>query len=839
VSIRARLIRILALPAVAMLVLLTVVVAGDIGQYRAASGTAAAATLALSTQDLVQELQEERGLTSGLLGGDVGFRADLPPERVRVDRERARLSQAAPSTVTGAAAVRAALGGLGDLDTLRARIDAGKVNRAAAFGYFTDRVAALGSVDFGLDRSVDPVLRKASAVLKAQADLREAVAQERAYLNGVFSAGGFKTGEYRQFAGIRASREEAQNRFFRFATPAQRDRFVSVLDTGATSEGLVFEAVALNSTEGRTLLVDPQSWWSALTTVLDGVREVQQSVGADIRYRAGELRAEASRRLGLLLLLVALCLAGAFALVVSATRSITRPLVWLAAEADALASRRLPEAVARTQATNENEAPVPPAPVRVPRRASSEICSVARALDRVQGTAYALATEQAMLRRTTTESLANLGRRNQNLLRRQIGFITRLEQEESDPSGLANLFELDHLATRMRRNAESLLVLAGEATPRRWAVPLPISDVIRAAVSEVEEYRRVALRRIDDAYVNGAYVTGLAHMIAELVENGLAFSPPDLDVEVQGRQIGGQYLIAITDQGIGMAPDDMARANARLRGEESFLLAPTRFLGHYVIGHLAQQMSVNVQLGASPVTGVTARVVLPTRLLAQRPERLAPEPGTTTLPASATLAVPNPLAIGTRPVVEYIVVSENGRPAPGRPTPDRSTPDRPAPSWTTPTEPQHAYAQQPQDHGETRRDHGEMRQDRREMRRDREEARQDREDTGPGRDDSPPRTHNGLTKRRPRTRHLESLPSAVGTSDRPAILDDAPAKLRDRMTALRAGVHKAEIERTQQGQTGHTADIAHTGESPGRWGANESWGPNESWGANETGEGRP
>jgi K+-sensing histidine kinase KdpD len=253
--------------------------------------------------------------------------------------------------------------------------------------------------------------------------------------------------------------------------------------------------------------------------------------------------------------------------------------------------------------------------VQVPKRAGAEVRQVAAALERVQHAAFALATEQALLRRNTTESLANLGRRNQNLLRRQLGFISQLEREEADPSALANLFELDHLATRMRRNAESLLVLVGESSPRRWAAPVPVADVIRAAIAEVEEYRRVDLRRIDDACVTGAVVTDMAHMIAELVENGLAFSPPDLDVEVYGRWVGTEYLVAIVDQGIGMTTGEIHTANVRLRGEENFLVGPARFLGHYVVGRLARDLGAAVQLAHSPVTGMTARLVLPAAVL--------------------------------------------------------------------------------------------------------------------------------------------------------------------------------------------------------------------------------
>jgi anti-sigma regulatory factor (Ser/Thr protein kinase) len=288
---------------------------------------------------------------------------------------------------------------------------------------------------------------------------------------------------------------------------------------------------------------------------------------------------------------------------------------------------------------------------------------VAAALDRVQAVAYSLATEQAMLRRSTSESLANLGRRNQNLLRRQLGFITTLEQQESDPTGLANLFELDHLATRMRRNAESLLVLVGAASPYKWTAPLPIVDVIRAAISEVEEYRRVTLRRVDEAHIHGAAATAIAHMLAELVENGLSFSPPDLDVEVQGRRIGDGYLIAITDQGIGMAPEDMAVANARLRGEGDFVAAPARYLGHFVVGRLASELNIDVQLAQSPVTGVTARVQLPANLFAPPPPAIsAPENGhrraaSQVKPVAVEPVEPQPIPMQREPrqvpVIEY------------------------------------------------------------------------------------------------------------------------------------------------------------------------------------------
>ncbi|HEX4222796.1 MAG TPA: ATP-binding protein, partial [Pseudonocardiaceae bacterium] len=238
-----------------------------------------------------------------------------------------------------------------------------------------------------------------------------------------------------------------------------------------------------------------------------------------------------------------------------------------------------------------------------------------------------LASQQALIRHNTTASLANLGRRNQNLVRRQLSLISKFEQEELDPSALGNMFELDHLATRMRRNAESLLVLVGETSPRPSAQPLPVADVIRAALSEVEDYRRVVLRRVDDALINGPVVTEVAHMLAELVENGLMFSPPDVEVEIYGRRTGDRYLLVVVDYGVGMSAADLAKARARLRDEENFLVAPTRFLGHYVVGRLAKQLNIAVELGDSPVTGITARMLLPAELIIEPSTRSKPSTG--------------------------------------------------------------------------------------------------------------------------------------------------------------------------------------------------------------------
>jgi hypothetical protein len=663
-------VRILVLPLSAVIVLLSVVVATNASAYQIADHTNKAVGLLIESDNLIHDLQEERGIATGLLGGDVSFRTEMRHVRTQVDDERAKLSQLAVGP--GAASILSALVDLDDLASVRTRIDTGRISRTDAFNYFTGRIGTLIDIDLGVNQSPDTTLRQGVDALQALNQLEESIAQERAFLNGVFAAGGFKSTEYQTFAQIHADGQSALVRFRQTATAAQLALVTKALASGAASEAAFFEARAFASA-GRSFVVSPQSWWSANTTLLDDMRTAQLSIDGFVSHRASSLKASATVRLVGLGSLAVLALIGALALLATASRSITRPLAMLAAEAYAIANVRLPEAIRQTQAAGSDAALEPPPAVAVPRRASAEIASVAMALDGAQETAYHLAIEQARLLRSTSESLANLGRRNQNLLRRQLGFITELEREETDPGGLANLFELDHLATRMRRNAESLLVLVGEHRPRTWSEPVPVSDVLRAAISEVEDYRRVTLRRLDDAYVGGAFVAGVAHVIAELVENGLSFSPPDVDVEIQGRQVQGKYVIGITDQGIGMERAEMDRSNARLRGEESFLTAPTRFLGHYVVGQLAKQLGIDVELSPSPVTGVTARVTLVAPVLTSGQPRL-PEGRTLAISATAqrpafgveprpdrNQAVAVAVAVAEESVQDAVVVATGGR----------------------------------------------------------------------------------------------------------------------------------------------------------------------------------
>ncbi|MDQ1434552.1 MAG: hypothetical protein QOF59_1368, partial [Actinomycetota bacterium] len=374
---------------------------------------------------------------------------------------------------------------------------------------------------------------------------------------------------------------------------------------------------------------------------IDLLRVAQSNTAAIVSAQAHSLTSAAQDQERNWILITAGSVLLAIALLYLTNRWITRPLRALADQATAMAGQRLPAAVQEILETPVNETVVQPevAPVRV--YAGGEVHDVEVALNRVQDSAVSLAVQQATLRRSIADAYVNLGRRNQNLLSRQLEFISQLENDESDPETLEHLFRLDHLATRMRRNAESLLVLAGLAPPRTWSAPVAMGDVVRGALGEVEGYRRVRLRHVDDARVDGAAAADVSHVIAELVENALSFSPPDADVEVYGRRDDHDYVITIVDSGIGMHDEELERANSLISSANALTLAPSRFLGHYVVAQLAGRHGLTVHLAASPAGGLTAMVALPGVLLGLAPAPVVEEPVVEVAPA-ATADVERP-----------------------------------------------------------------------------------------------------------------------------------------------------------------------------------------------------
>ncbi|MBP2047755.1 signal transduction histidine kinase [Streptomyces griseochromogenes] len=622
-SIRGRVAVVITVPICLLLAVAGLVVHGRAEALADARTTRSEVGLSLRIQALVHQLQRERGLTNGLLGGEKDFRPSLAATRERVDTALRGMRH--ESTVEDV--IHRHLRHLGDI---RAAADTDTADRAATLAFYTTAVDALNAVDPVAETTTgaDRQLRDGLEALRELAAAKEAVALERGLLNGVFAEGGFHGREYLTFTEVRATRVAALARFRHVATAPRRATLKHAFGTEDAERSIAYENRAESAADGSALHADAGAWWDAMTVLVDDLYAVQQSVGDDVRDRADRLSHDAEAGLATSLgagLLMAALVAG---LAAFASRSLTRPLGALAEAAHDVARHRLPATVARIQQSPQDAAElllpgdVPDDPTSRPLGGAAEIAEVAASLHQVERTALHLAAQQAGLRRNTTESLANLGRRNQNLVRRQLSLITRLERQELDPDALAELFELDHLATRMRRNAESLLVLAGQNPPQPLAVPADGLEVVQSAVAEVEQYRRVLIAAVEPVRVRGHAVADVAHLLAELIENGLTFSPPTEPVEVHGwyDTEDDTYCFAVVDHGIGMSEADKERAQARFSGtgEEAFLAAPTRFLGHLVVGRLARRLGEGAQVHLFDTTGggLSALLALPGRLLA-------------------------------------------------------------------------------------------------------------------------------------------------------------------------------------------------------------------------------
>jgi signal transduction histidine kinase len=376
----------------------------------------------------------------------------------------------------------------------------------------------------------------------------------------------------------------------------------------------------------------------------------QYRVASILRGEAEQMNDDAAARRQTYLLIVAVAWVAGLAGMAVLGQSIVKALRSLTAQAGDVARRRLPTAVASVLETPRGVDIAVPEPEPVAVGSRDEVADVASALNTVQQSALDLAVGQAVMHRNISDSLVNLGRRNQSLLGRQLSFITELERNETDPANLANLFHLDHLATRMRRNAESLLVLGGvQARPRQWSgAPARITDVIRASLGEVENYQRVVAPAVEPILVVGHAIADLVHLLAELVDNALQYSPPQAGVEIRGQAHHAGYTLTVVDEGMGMRPDEIARANKRLAGAEKFTVAPSKYLGHYVAGHLAARHDIQVRLqGGAWGGGVTARVHLPVAILATEPvPSLTPRRSLPSPPSPR--ALPSPWASRTR-----------------------------------------------------------------------------------------------------------------------------------------------------------------------------------------------
>ena len=537
----------------------------------------------------------------------------------------------------------------------RSDVDAGRLDRAGSARFYTDTVHTGYQIFETISTFDDRDINSRLSYLLTLSRGRELLSQEDALMSGVIAADRFSPAEAAEFA-----RVVGAQRYVR-----------SVGISGLPDDAAVYDPILNGVAVGRFQSVEDQiifhgsgrppvdavTWRAALDPALTQFAKLDIDLAdATIERATGPavmiiVRLVLAGGLGLIAVLASIMLS------ITTARAIVRQLRLLRDAADDLAVVRLPRVVERLSAGEEVDVAVEAPPLAFGR---DEVGQVGQAFNKAQETAVRVAVEQAELRRSVRDVFVSLARRNQTLVHNQLRLLDDMECRVTDPTDLEELFRVDHLATRMRRNAENLIVLSGAVPGRGWRRPVPMADIIRASTAEVEGYQRVVVQPGDAAELAGRAVGDVIHLLAELVENALSFSPPDTSVHVRGARVGTGHVLEVEDRGLGMVDSALADANEMLRHPPEFKLTSTARLGLYVVGRLAERHGIEVQLRRSPYGGITAIVLIPEKLISGRPP--ASELGDADRYTSLAAALPRarngahraPVALAIRPEPEAL-----------------------------------------------------------------------------------------------------------------------------------------------------------------------------------------
>ncbi|WP_240197534.1 nitrate- and nitrite sensing domain-containing protein, partial [Nonomuraea lactucae] len=573
------------------------------------------------TVALVTALQTERQLSLAYLGGHSPQRRDaLARQRARTNEAQAAFEERVSSYSVQAAAAVALQRRLDDtlkaLDTLpkhRKAVDSGAIDRAQAARAFTQLVDTAFLI-YGSEATLDDQeIAKDARTLIAFTRAKEILSREDALLAGALAAGGLSAGEHREFAGLVSTQRFLHNEAAAELPEADRARFSRLTASQAFQRLRTLEdRVIENARDQAGLPVTAREWQSALQPVLPELEKFLFVSADGLVGRAAPVAVGVIVRLVLAGGLGLLAVVASIVLSITTARQLLSQLQKLRDAAHELSDERLPGVVERIGRGEKVDIEVEAPSLRF---GDDEIGQVGQAFNTVQATAIRVAAEQAELRRSIRDILLSLARRTQGLVHRQLSVLDVMERRETDPEELRELFRLDHLAIRMRRNAENLIVLSGSSPARTWRRSVPMVDVVRGALAEVEDYTRVDLMPMGDVVLVGRAVGDVIHLLAEVIENAVSFSPPYTTVQVSGQLVANGYVVEIEDRGLGMKPEDLEAANERIAHPPEFRISGTARLGLYVVSRLAERHGIQVVLKQSPYGGTTVVVLLPQELV--------------------------------------------------------------------------------------------------------------------------------------------------------------------------------------------------------------------------------
>lgn len=619
-SIRAKIVCLLMVPAVSLIGLwsfATVTTArsvSELSQYKEANST-----LLEPLDSLVAAVQSERSAALRRLTAPSRERADDAAARERdTDAAVAALrngirassldSEAVGANLTGR--VDQLMTGLDDLDALRKRLRGDGAGWQDAYVAYGSTIARAFAVEGSLAAMPGPDTASAARVVLQLAQGREMIARENALMGAVQVSGRMTGAQYLEFAGAAHTQRHLLSASVDDLRDADSAPYRKVLSGPAMGDLRGVEDAMLRAGNGGQAghIAASAGWSTPAEDVLQQLAQAQRQAGTGAADSADPLSFDA---LGGSAVAVVLGLVGVvLSLVISVRigRGLIVELTGLRNSALTLAGRELPRAIASLHAGKpvDLDAVAPMRPYR-----DDEMGQVGAALVAVHRAAVTAAAERAEALHGVSGVYVNLARRSQALLHRQLALLDTMERRNEDPVELEDLFQLDHLTTRMRRQAESLIILSGAVPGRGWRRPVPLMDIVRAAVAEVEDYDRVLITDVPAVRLPGVAVADLTHLLAELVENATAFSPPHTRVRVSAERVGAGIALEIEDRGLGMEQSALAEANRRISDTERIDLLDSGQLGLFVVNRLAHRLDVRVALRPSVYGGIIAVVLLP------------------------------------------------------------------------------------------------------------------------------------------------------------------------------------------------------------------------------------
>ncbi|MCG8916745.1 nitrate- and nitrite sensing domain-containing protein [Actinokineospora sp. PR83] len=621
---RTKLIAVLLVPIITAIALGVLRAAGELDRASTFDDASTSITATLDVVALVHDLQGERNMVVAFVAGNrTGDTAPMQGQIQRTNASLNKLTQAAAASSTTNGELLAELAGrLGAVGAVRnAALSTASfypdVAVYRAYSALLENVLAAGA-EFTSTLAQSEISRLGATSL-AIVQAKEFLSRQNAILLIASARGGFPAGMQEQARAAEASYNAAIGNFRANADPVEAQFFADTFSGFEVDDrARVVETALNNADQGKPLQIDGARLINDAKVTADSMRRVEISLLEKLRGRAQQSADDAAFNAWRDAAIVLLAILLALGVTVLVARSLLVPLRVLRRDALDVANRRLPETVQRILADPDPVEASKNAVDPVPVFTREETGQLARSFDAVHDQAVRMATEQALLRDNINSIFVNLSRRSQTLVERQLSLIDRLEQDEQDPDQLASLFELDHLATRMRRNSESLLVLSGSGLSRQLSRPVPAAEVVGAAVSEVEQYARIEVLSAPEISVQGRAVSDLVHLIAELLDNATSFSEPEKKVYVRMAMTRKKELaIQITDSGVGMTADEIEATNARLADPPDLDVAVTRRMGLYVVARLAKRHEIKVRLRDNEDIegGLISRITVPAALV--------------------------------------------------------------------------------------------------------------------------------------------------------------------------------------------------------------------------------